>query len=242
MVQRPSFAEDTVTGYLYCSYQRYDTMQFAQSGWPMSEAYVSVSQNGGLVWSAGTDVSQTIADTAAPAGQCKHERDITIADYVTYSNGQGYLHMSYVYDGDAGTPLQESGAVVTLNPVRYQRIPVNQIPATPTNPNAGLDIHVPLGVDDRPAPRAETFALYQNYPNPFNPVTNIQFDLARDAKVTLKVFNLLGQEVATLFDGQTLRAGVQIATFDASALSSGVYLYRLEANGVTAARKMVVMK
>jgi hypothetical protein len=73
-------------------------------------------------------------------------------------------------------------------------------------------------------------------------VTNIQFDLVRDAKVTLKVFNVLGQEVATLFDAQPLRAGVQTAVFDASVLASGVYVYRLDANGVTASRKMVVMK
>jgi hypothetical protein len=201
-----------------------------------------VSQNSGSTWSAGTDVSQTIADTAAPAGQCMHERDITIADNVTYSNGEGYVHMSYIFDGDAGTPLQESGAVVTLNPVRYQRIPVNAIPATPINPYWELNIHVPLGVDDHHPLRPETFWLYQNYPNPFNPVTNIQFDLVRDAKVTLKVFNVLGEEVATLFDGQPLRAGVQTATFDASALASGVYVYRLDANGVVAARKMIVMK
>jgi len=260
MVQRPSLAEDSVTGYLYCSYQRYDTMQFSAAGWPMSEAYLAVSRNGGRTWSAGTDVTHSIADTAAPAGQCKHERDITIADNASYSDGQGYVHMSYVFDGDGGTPLQNEG-VVTLNPVCYQRIPINEIPATPINPHWQLNMHadgshaVTLtdpeaivdctpadGVDDHQALRPETFRLYQNYPNPFNPVTNIQFDLVRDAKVTLKVFNVLGQEVATLFDAQPLRAGVQTAVFDASVLASGVYVYRLDANGVTASRKMVVMK
>jgi hypothetical protein len=251
MVHRPSLAEDSVTGYLYCSYQRYDTNQFAaavftQPGYsghiPLAEAYVAVSQNGGHVWSAGTDVTHSIADTNAAAGFCKSERDITIADNVTYSDGQGYVHMSYVFDGDGGTPLQYEG-VVTLNPVCYQRIPVNQIPATPINPYWDLSIHVAVdAVDERPVPRPETFWLYQNYPNPFNPVTNIQFDLVRDAKVTLKVFNVLGQEVATLFDAQPLHAGVQTAVFDASVLASGVYVYRLDANGVTASRKMVVMK
>jgi hypothetical protein len=268
MVHRPSLAEDSVTGYLYCSYQRYDTAQFAAAVFsggrgniPLAEAYVAVSRNGGRTWSAGTDVTNSIADTAAPAGQCKSERDITIADNVTYSDGQGYVHMFYVFDGDGGTPLQSEGAV-TLNPVCYQRIPINEIPATPINPEWQRNIHAdnshavtltdpeaivnctwrPDGLDDHQALRPETFRLYQNYPNPFNPVTNIQFDLVRDAKVTLKVFNVLGQEVATLFDAQPLRAGVQTAAFDASALASGVYVYRLDANGIVAARKMIVMK
>jgi len=258
MAQRPSLAEDTATGYLYCSYQRYDTAQISEAGWPPSEAYVAVSRNCGRTWSAGTDVTNTIADSGAAAGFCKHERDITIAENVSYTGGEGFVHMLYVYDGDAGTPLQSEGAV-TLNPVRYQRIPINQIPATPINPHWQLPMHADgshapaltdpeaimvcgLGADDEQALRPETFRLYQNYPNPFNPVTNIQFDLVRDAKVTLKVYNVLGQEVATLFDGQALRAGVQTATFDASALASGVYVYRLDANGITASRKMVVMK
>jgi hypothetical protein len=259
MVQRPSLAEDSATGYLYCSYQRYDTAQISAAGYPMSEAYLAVSRNGGRSWSAGTDVTHTIADSGAPAGQCKHERDITIADNVSYSNGEGFVHMFYVYDGDAGTPLQSEGAV-TLNPVRYQRIPISAIPATPINPNWRLNMHAdgshapsltnpeeivactPASVTDHQALLPGTFRLYQNYPNPFNPITNIQFDLARDAKVTLKVYNVLGQEVATLFDGKPLHAGVQTATFDASALASGVYMYRLNANGVTATRKMILMK
>ena len=71
------------------------------------------------------------------------------------------------------------------------------------------------------------FALDQNYPNPFNPTTQINFSLATDSKVTLKVFDILGQEVATLLNGN-ITSGAHSFTFDASKLNSGVYLYKID--------------
>lgn len=86
-----------------------------------------------------------------------------------------------------------------------------------------------------------SWSLAQNYPNPFNPATEIQFAVPRSERMTLKVFNLMGQEVATLVDG-TINAGVHNVTFDSHGLSSGVYIYRLEADGFSASRKMLLMK
>jgi hypothetical protein len=85
------------------------------------------------------------------------------------------------------------------------------------------------------------FALEQNYPNPFNPTTNIEFALPKQAKVTLKVYNLLGQEVATLVN-QTLGAGHHVTTFDAGKLASGTYIYRLSADNVVKTSKMMLVK
>ena len=75
-----------------------------------------------------------------------------------------------------------------------------------------------------------TFALNQNFPNPFNPSTKISFSLATDAKVTLSVYNVLGQEVATLVNG-TMSAGVHSVDFDASSLVSGLYIAKITATG-----------
>jgi hypothetical protein len=76
----------------------------------------------------------------------------------------------------------------------------------------------------------KTYALYQNYPNPFNPTTMISYQLPVVSHVTLKVYDILGREVATLVDGQQ-NAGVYKAGFDGSWLASGVYFYRIVAVG-----------
>lgn len=85
------------------------------------------------------------------------------------------------------------------------------------------------------------FALKGNYPNPFNPTTQIEFTIAETSNVTLEVFNIQGQRVATLLD-ENKSAGVHTASFDASALSTGLYLYRLKAGSYTDVRKMILIK
>jgi Secretion system C-terminal sorting domain len=83
--------------------------------------------------------------------------------------------------------------------------------------------------------------LRQNYPNPFNPSTQISFDLDKSGFTTLIVYNLLGQKVATLLS-EYLSAGTHIVNFNASNLTTGVYIYKLESNQHTAIKKMVLMR
>lgn len=91
-----------------------------------------------------------------------------------------------------------------------------------------------------------TFVLEQNYPNPFNPSTSIQFSIPVKARVSLKIFDIVGQEVAKLIDGE-LAAGYHEVVFNAAKISSGVYFYRIEANGVNgqnynSVKKMILNK
>lgn len=86
-----------------------------------------------------------------------------------------------------------------------------------------------------------TFNLEQNYPNPFNPSTTINFSVQQAGNVTMSVYNLLGQQVATLVD-QKMQAGSHSVTFDASALSSGTYIYRITSGDFVQTKKMMLIK
>lgn len=97
------------------------------------------------------------------------------------------------------------------------------------------------GINEPPGPLPGRFVLEQNYPNPFNPATTIAYELEKTGKVTLKVFNILGQEVAALVDG-IQSAGKHVLLFDASKLTSGVYFYTLESGAHRLTRKMILMK
>ncbi len=83
--------------------------------------------------------------------------------------------------------------------------------------------------------------LYQNYPNPFNPITNIKFDLARESRVELNVYNIKGELVKQLYN-QKLKAGFYQKNFDANNLSSGLYFYELKVNNKVFQNKMILCK
>jgi hypothetical protein len=87
----------------------------------------------------------------------------------------------------------------------------------------------------------DRYSLEQNYPNPFNPTTNVEFNLPATTSVQLRVYNMLGQEVATLVNG-TVVAGHHAVSFDGSHLASGIYVYRLVAGSYVSTLKMVLLK
>jgi hypothetical protein len=89
--------------------------------------------------------------------------------------------------------------------------------------------------------RPDEFALHQNYPNPFNPTTLISYEFPTWGFVSLKVFDLLGKEVATLV-AETKQPGRYSVQFDATTVPSGVYLYRLTAGSFTESKRMMVLR
>ncbi len=88
----------------------------------------------------------------------------------------------------------------------------------------------------------KVLSLGSNYPNPFNPSTSIEFSVPIDGRAAMKIYNMLGQEVATLFDGEATAGKLMKATFDGSRLSSGVYFSRLETCDKALVKRMVLMK
>ena len=105
------------------------------------------------------------------------------------------------------------------------------------NPLGSPVIEVEESVNSVP----DAFQLKQNFPNPFNPSTTIEFTLPQAGNVKLTVYNLLGEEVAQLVN-EFKEAGVHTINFNASGLNSGVYIYKLEANGLVQTRKMTLLK
>ena len=138
---------------------------------------------------------------------------------------RGVQQQIYIYPGFSHTDLPFDTTM--LNRVRTWYTDHGLIPT------AGV-------IEGEPVlPRA--FSLAQNYPNPFNPTTTIEFSLPTAAHVTLKVFDILGREVATLAD-KLDPAGVNSVRFDASRLSSGVYYYRIAAGSLVVTKQMLLVR
>jgi hypothetical protein len=100
---------------------------------------------------------------------------------------------------------------------------------------------LPTGTDVNLNQLPKVYALKQNYPNPFNPTTTIVFDLPKTSQVSLKIYNILGEEVATLVSDR-MAAGTYKFKWGASDLASGVYIYRLETAEYTKTKMMLLMK
>ena len=261
--QRPSAAVDPVSGDIYCMYQRYfnftdsttfmvysdtldfpylqgDTADWSAAAFPNGEIWVTKSTDGGISWSEGINVTNTHSPNAA-AGECLSELTPSVATQI--HNDQ--LHIFYILDKDAGAVGQTEGTW-TLNDAVYHRVPLDQIPEEPRLPE-DYPMHVdpqpgyvgnPANMSDHPV----DFSLSQNYPNPFNPETTIKYSLKFDGFVSLKVYNINGEEVATLFEGDKEVGENHEINFNASNLSSGIYFYSLESQGFSLTRKMVLMK
>ena len=107
-----------------------------------------------------------------------------------------------------------------------------------------VDISELVGIDEDMLP--DVFALHNNYPNPFNPVTNITYDIPEVAQVVLEIYNITGQKVRTLAQGQHEPGRYRIqwnATNDlGQPLSSGMYIYRIQAGSFVSVKKLILMK
>jgi hypothetical protein len=104
------------------------------------------------------------------------------------------------------------------------------------------------GIDSTKLILPEYYKLYQNYPNPFNPITKISYELPKDSKVSLIIYDVLGKEIRRLVDNEFKQAGIYSIDFNEPSLSSGVYFYRLIAldsfgkTGYNKVKSMVYIK
>jgi hypothetical protein len=151
---------------------------------------------------------------------------------------------SLEYDDQAPWPTEADGLGATLelvNPASDNALGTNwKASLGHGSPGKKNTVSASVGVkNDSAIPRS--YVLAQNYPNPFNPVTTIEYHIAQRGFVSLKVHDVLGQEVATLFEGER-EPGRYVAAFDGHNHASGVYLYRLTANTFVETKKLILMK
>lgn len=168
-------------------------------------------------------------------GQCFGPEIDTIYPYpfpaIQMSPGETDTLSIDVFGHTVGTGTIVIKAFNVTNPSAYQ------IDTFRVHLNAPNAIHENIGI-------VEGFELKQNYPNPFNPSTVINFSLPKSQNITLKVYDILGNEVAVLLNNNRLSAGNYDFTFDVSnyKLSTGVYIYRLTTESFTDAKKMILTK
>jgi len=140
--------------------------------------------------------------------------------------------------GDSGWELGYSYPVGTdINVLYYDELIVGTGIGLFSHFNTGTTV----SLDESRTEIPDGLALNQNYPNPFNPSTNIQFDVPTSMHIKLEIFNVLGQKVAELVN-KPLAGGTYSYRFDASGLSSGIYMYRLSTGKITMTRKMMLIK
>ncbi len=166
------------------------------------------------------------------------------SDWIRLYNSDSLLVDEVRYDDEAPWPIEADGEGFTL-----ELVDASTDNSIGENWAASFSKGgTPGGVNQRIVDSIEdlkdsptNFSLSQNYPNPFNPSTNISFSIPQAGKVELSVFNVLGQKVHSLINGN-LNAGLHSVTFDASGLTSGVYFYRLTSGNNVATQKMLLMK
>jgi hypothetical protein len=187
-----------------------------------------------------------------PAGGC-HTSQSGIVTVEVLSNLQVRITLSGTHSRVAGELVDVEGNVVAVN---------NSTSSNPfilTAPSAGLytvnagyksprewgttsaDITV-TGIEDKLiGSNPNNFELFANYPNPFNPSTKIRYAIPQASFTVLKIYNIMGQEVATLINEEKA-AGVYEVNFNAINLASGTYLYKLQAGSFVETRKMILLK
>ncbi|MCF6270803.1 MAG: T9SS type A sorting domain-containing protein [Melioribacteraceae bacterium] len=251
-------------GFLYVVQTAYDSLAranniYALSKWDISGATPTE------VWHIGLNDAPDHADSAANANNARainfnglaideangrvwttRKNNSKAHNIMAYSMSDGTLGDSF---GDGGWSIRDvnvdaAGNVLIISS-SYEKFrifsPTGANSYTTVSPSK-IDVdNGVVGVEEISSEIPKEYALGQNYPNPFNPTTLINFSLPESGLVTLKVFNILGQEVAELVN-DVKAAGSYKVSFDASGLTTGLYVYKIQANNYTATKKMMLVK
>ena len=180
--------------------------------------YLTSSINGGITWNP----PQRLTPRTTPA------KDWSFPSISPTNDNNGLTYYVNMNCSQDDVPL--SDALTTPDPLTNQRNTFVRVSM----------IFDAIGNISNEIPAS--YKLDQNFPNPFNPVTNIRFSIPKVSNVTLKVYNIAGQEIKTLVNNEVVSAGVKEVTFDATPFASGIYFYTLTAGDFRETKKMMLVK
>jgi hypothetical protein len=226
---------------------------------PSGEISGTLMQNDGVYTATLDGAQESTSSTARGTGVVYFQNDtvkylFTIAGLSSTYTG-AHIHTSQngsvlkptpVTDSTASgnwSPIADSARALLVTGKLYFNVHSTTFPAGEIRGNiSATSSATATGVDQRPSDIPTVFNLKQNYPNPFNPSTTIEYNLPAKAHISLIIYNVLGQTVATLID-EVRQAGNQKITFDASRFASGIYLYKMTTdNGYAKTMKMLLLK
>lgn len=183
----------------------------------------------------GWNLIGSISSTISVSSIISEPPGISTSQFFGYENG--YYSTDVIEPGKGYWIKSTQNGVLILSAITHESSSAARIRIVPTT-------EMPPSSPEHHALKFEMptrFALEQNYPNPFNPTTAIRFELPVESFVTLKVYNVLGEEIATLINGREA-AGIKTVQFDAKGLNSGVYFYRLQSHDKDGTRRILVQK
>jgi hypothetical protein len=221
-----------------------------------NSSFSSANGRGLLVFrlspTAGKYVVGVRASNAATAGWVSKDLDTTATQLVVvaYHLGTGLaeIWVNPPISSSVPTPDATSSLGVAETNANTGRFGIYQRGSKPHAYVGGIQVDTTwllktsTGIREEETSGPSSFQLLGNYPNPFNPTTRIQFSVSRNARTTLRVYDVLGQAVATLFDDEAASGRVYEADFSGVGHSSGLYFIRLESSGESRIHKMILMK
>lgn len=205
-----------------------DVQSIGIFGLPATVETVAVGQGWNLIGGISTPVVAANVGSIPPA--------IVVSNFFDFNTPLGYVASSTVEPGKAyWVKTDQAGSLIISNstPVSSRVVfrPTDELPPPP--PPADI-------MEDRPS-LPSSFGLGRAFPNPFNPETRIHYMLPEESYVQLRIYNVIGEEVAVLVD-QWQEAGVQTVTWNAGSLPSGVYFYSMMAGSFKETRKVLLMR
>ncbi len=203
---------------LYCVYSvtKPDT---GASGFNQRDLYLSYSLTDGTTWSTPLRLTSTT------------NIDETYPSVSSWNRGTpgGPFELNLVYMKDPGVGPASFNGTGTLAPASRNFLVYRKLTG-----------YSPIGINNNNNTVSD-YHLSQNYPNPFNPTTKIEYSLLKAGLVTIKVYDILGREVASLVN-EVQTAGVKSIEFNAEKLTSGIYMYKIESGSYTDTKKMIILK